>query len=303
MKGFHLRSMRDRLVKAPSGGLISHEEKALYLKLSKTPKQRCDKILSEVPFNRLCRMYCESDTSIHDCNAVDALFKKKFRYEIIRKIMSSAWRWGSEVIPWNEIVDAYRGIRGFTLGDSQGFEVRLDYSTYHNERGYSKCARVFLDGVFGFLIYHRGIHVLTIGFSILNGKRILIQQVQTARQKGCRALYKLPENRLEFVIERFRSCFPEYALYVADGGSLVDGIVRNYQNGLRRTEQSLEICLPGTAFRDEVLSEHEEWRQRIERLKRDRKRLARFYRNAGKFRLDRKDRYVRDQLVHFRVAP
>src|SRR5581483_4269851 len=123
---------------------------------------------------------------------------------------------------WNEVVDAYNALRSFSVMPEKGFELLLDHSTYYNEYGWSHYNRLYLDGVFGYLLLYKGEHVLTIGFSIMGGKRLLIQQVQAPARKGNRALYRLPHNRVEFVIELFERHFEGYELSLVTGESLVE---------------------------------------------------------------------------------
>jgi hypothetical protein len=129
------------------------------------------------------------------------------------------WRWSYSKGTWNEIVDAYNALRTFTLNLGPDFDVVLDYTTYHNERGYSKHSRTFLDGAFGYLVTYKGKHVMTIGFSILAGKKVLIQQVQLKEPQGNRWLYKLGMHRTDFALEAMKRCFNGYQIYLVEGKS------------------------------------------------------------------------------------
>jgi hypothetical protein len=169
---------------------------------------------SRLTFDQICKLRHSSDTMMD--NSVEEMFKKDPRYLVIQKIRSSLWRWGSSRGAWNEIVDAYDGLRRFDLG-LKGFDIVLDHTTGHNERGYSEHARTFLDGVFGFMVRHNGQHVMMIGFSFAGDGRLLLQQVQSVRQKGNRWLYEFPQRRVEFVIDSLRAAFPEHRVLVVDG--------------------------------------------------------------------------------------
>ncbi|MDE2001877.1 MAG: hypothetical protein KGI60_04930, partial [Patescibacteria group bacterium] len=122
-------------------------------------------------FDELCKFWHSTICSMNE--SVDVLFTKNARYEIVRKIGSSMWRWGCRKGTWNEVVDAYNGISNFSLDLGPDFEIRLDYTTYYNECGRAKFSRIFLDGVFAYLVYYRGEHVMTIGFSIAEGRKLL----------------------------------------------------------------------------------------------------------------------------------
>lgn len=188
------------------------------------------KAFESFSFDELCKLQYSSIFMMEE--SVRELFETDTHYEIIRKIKSSMWRWDFSPGNWNEIVDAYNNIRNFSFVDNPNVEIRLDYTTYYNQYGYSKFARVFLDGVFGFLIYYKGEHVLTIGFSILSKKRILIQQIQSAKVKGNRFLYTLPQNKTEFVLDIFLKNFPGYKLFLINGSSLVKKTISDYKSCL-----------------------------------------------------------------------
>src|SRR3546814_4012996 len=82
-----------------------------------------------------------------------------------------------------------------------------------------KHSRTPLDGVFAYLVQYKGEHVMTLGFSIINDRQILLQQVQLKNRTGNRWLFRFPENRLEFIIDKFRSAFRGYRIHIVDGKS------------------------------------------------------------------------------------
>ncbi|MBP6886277.1 MAG: hypothetical protein KBC02_03505 [Candidatus Pacebacteria bacterium] len=234
--------------------------------------------LSECTFDELCKLYYSSVLMLDE--SVEKHFRDKPEFEIVRKIKSSLWRWGFGVGTWNQIVAAYDHIRAFAFSDDSDFEVLLDHSTYYNECGSAKYSRIFLDGVFAFLVHYRHQHVLTIGFSILDGRRILIQQVQAPKIKGNRALFRLPVNRVEHTIDLFARNFPGYELFLVDGVSLVAKNLRSYQEALRRVEQSSMSSLKENRVR--------ELQEKIEHIQRDGKRIGAAYRDIGRHRFGRK---------------
>lgn len=235
-------------------------------------------------FDELCKMdysgIYQMDRTVTD------VFEKKPVHNVVKKIRNSMWRWGVGTGDWNEIVEAYDRIRNFSFSDE--FHVRLDHATYHNECGWSKYARVFIDGAFAYLIYHRGVHVMTIGFSVMEHRRILIQQVQSARKTGNRYLYRLPKNRLEYVIECFEKSFPGYRLYLIDGRRLVDKTRKQYEEGLERARE----------WADDA--KIDEFTSKIAHLDADRERLIAFYADAGRFSFHRPSIKV-NNLLHRRV--
>lgn len=146
-------------------------------------------------------------------------------FEVIDKLGNSQWRYGFGQ-DWNTIVRSYNGLRRFNFGD--GFEARIDMTTGTNEKGLSRAERIFLDGTFGFLIYYKGKHVLTIGFSFASKNRLLIQQVQLKNKKGNRFLYKLPCNVLDYSIEKMKEAFPDMNLYLCQADDQIQNIKDGY---------------------------------------------------------------------------
>lgn len=241
---------------------------------------------------------------------VDELFESDPQYEFVRKIKSSMWHWGWGV--WNDVVDAHEKIRTFRFGPSPDFSVQFDHSTYHNEFGYSKYARVFLDGELAYLIHYKGKPVMTIGFSIAGGRKLLLQQVQLRERTGNRFLYKLPRNYLEYVIECLSEHFAGYTLYLVDGELLVKRIMRDYENGCEHTRRSVKRAREALATakpedREEALrwfnrqtQELGELETKLAHFKQDAARIIAFYGMTGRY--ERKEEYSRYHLTHHRLA-
>ena len=306
MKGLNLRSFRHDLHKTkfdhddPVAAInwetrldpFMHELGQIYnlpFDFKNTYRQLSLESLANFSFDEFCKLVHSSEFMMSNC--VESLFKTKAQYEIVRKIRSSLWRWGCNRGTWNEIVDAYDNIRNFSLGDLDNFEVRLDYSTSYNECGWSKYARIFIDGVFAFYLYHKNQHVLTIGFSIAGDRKVLIQQVQSPQQKNNRGLYKLPRNRMEFVIGLFAKNFPGYKLYSIEGGSLIENIINNYQKVVQGIKDSFVYCLkhsPSESNLQRLSSDQRVYEQKIADLKGRMPKISEFYSDVGKFKLGAK---------------
>jgi len=267
------------------------------------------KMLGGFSFDELCKLRYSSIFTME--KSIDKLFETNPRYEIVRKIQSSMWRWGYGRGSWNQLVNAYENIRKFSFVDDPDFELRLDYTTYNNEFGYSKYSRTFLDGVFAFLVYYKNKHVMTIGFSVLEKRRILIQQVQSAVRIGNRYLFRLPQNRLEFVIGLFHKNFSGYTFSVIDGKCLVKKTLSDYRRGLSSANESCkrlrgDLVRPDSeskSYAERALKDYEQLRQefsaRIDHLKKERERIVSFYRNTGKFRLGQERKHL--GLTHHQV--
>jgi hypothetical protein len=176
-------------------------------------------------------------------HSVCKMFEQRAEYELVRKLNNSMWHWGCGCggrsgKGWNTMVRAYHAIRQFDFGLS-GFTARLDYTTHCNPVGYTKCSRSYLDGVFGFLVYHGDVHVLTIGFSVASDDRLLVTQVQLAKQKGNRFLYKLPHDYVDHVLIQLSLAFRNFEIFLIDGESLGDNLLEQYRNGLRESRHEL----------------------------------------------------------------
>ena len=259
-------------------------------------------------FDELCKLRYSTIFTMD--KSVDAKFKTEPQYQIIHKIQNSMWRWGLGKGTWNEVVDAYNNIRNFKFGSDADFEIGLDYTTGYNEYGYSEHTRTYLDGVFAFLVYYKKKHVMTLGFSLMENRTLLLQQVQLTQRSGNRFLYKLPENRLEYVISQFKQSFPSYSVYVIDGESLIQKTLGQYQASLKNAQVRLERyrTLSGRAkdsesYRREVQETEQEcleFEAKIAHLKTDQHRLIDFYKNTGRFALGPEQIEV-NHLNHLRI--
>lgn len=117
------------------------------------------------------------------------------------KIKSSFWRSCYKLDDYNLGVQTYHQLKNFDLG-LDDFEVKLDFSRYFNERGRSRFTETQLDSTMAYLIYYKGKHVLTLGFTP-SCHGILLNQVQMKSKKGNRWAFKLPEDYFEFFIKKF----------------------------------------------------------------------------------------------------
>jgi hypothetical protein len=269
------------------------------------------KALKGFSFDEICKLRHSSSYTME--LDVEKLFETDANYEVVNKIMSSMWRWGTSRGMWNEIVVAYDCIRHFSFLNNPNFEVSLDHTKYFNPYGYAKYSRVFIDGVFALLVYYKKEHVLTVGFSITAGKGLLIQQVQMSKRTGNRWLYHFPSNRLEFVISLFRSNFPGYQIAVIDGSSLVNKTLSDYQQGLDRAQEHCknyrEVLAKNRSESKEyyvhALKESKqdcaELSAKIAHLESDAQRLVAFYENAGSFVLGPESKKF-NGLLHHKVA-
>lgn len=260
--------------------------------------------------DELCKIRASSVLMMDE--SVEEAFRTDPLLSLHRKIASSMWRWGVGRGGWNETVDAFEGIRGFSFGHPD-FEVTLDHTTGYNECGYSEHSRTFLDGVFGYLVHHRGEHVMTLGFSLMKGRRLLLQQVQLKSRRGNRWLFKLPRNYLEHVIDRFAEAFPRHRIHLVDGADVVGKSLGQYRAALAEAEryreealERLDRCEPDMAdyYRQRAGTKAEEaarLRECIAHAKPEVARLGGFYAATGRYA--RGAALTVNRLTHYELAP
>jgi len=187
-----------------------------------------ERILS---LNELGRLYFSHKKVFSDSSKEE--MRKDPKYHLIEKIRVCYAKWGAwGTITWNELVSFYNQLRTFRIGEPD-FSITLDWTTGFNERGYSTYSRTFLDGVFAFLVHHKGKHVMTIGFSLADDGKLLIQQVQLVNKKGNRFLFQLPTSYMSWVLTLFKSHFIGREIYLVTGESLAYSIIEQYTRGAR----------------------------------------------------------------------
>jgi hypothetical protein len=238
MRGFPLLALSERLPVRLDGKVALSEEVVLTKLRSAMPRfeeycrvfnanRSLNELIADMPLVAFRDFsFCELIRTRATCvlmmdKSVERMFSTSARHEFARKVESSIWRWGSRSVDddWETFADAHNRIPEFDLGIS-GAQVRLDWTTGYNEIGFSKFARLFLDGVFAYIVYYKGEHVMTISFSIYAGKTLLVHSIQSPVKKGNRFLYKMGESRYEFVLAAFRRAFPDWRIMLADGASL-----------------------------------------------------------------------------------
>ena len=243
-----------------------------------------------VTTDQLCKIRYSQFTMMDQ--SVEKAFETDPTLLTIRKIENSAWRWGMTKPAWNEIVDAWDGIRSFDIG-VPGMSATLDFTTGYNERGYSRHSRTYIDGVMAFLVHHRGKHVMTVGFSVAAGRRLLLQQVQLTSPRGNRWLFGLPRPRVEHVLDRLSSAFPRHRILVADGGEIVAKNLASYRQGIERLAESARRAAeaarrPGAGMHEidrarEAAEDLAGMRARHDHLEADAARIAEGYRRTGRY--------------------
>lgn len=226
-------------------------------------------------FDEFCKIRYSSISMMSQ--NVEDLFKYDPEYAIIEKIKSSMWKWGYGDMSWNETVDVYDGIRNFTF-PLDGFDLRLDFTSGYHERGYARESDTYIDGVFAFLVYYKGEHVMTLGFSVTQERRLLVQQIQLAQRKGNRFLFRMPANRVEFVLDCFAKAFPSHNLLIADGHDIGNVSLQSYKNCLVEVEEKIRAKNKQEDLELRALLE-----EKIAHLTADLPRLMALYANTGRY--------------------
>ena len=174
---------------------------------------------------------------------------------VLWKVKHSIWMWGP-TDDYTKFVSFYQGLSRLSFGE--GFEVRLDHTNSINERGTAVHTRhvppkpVWLDGEFGLIVYYKGKHVLTVGFSA-TGAGVLIHQVQLREKTGNRFLYKLSKPYLEHTLDCFRDAFSDLPILLIDGGEAVERIRKVYGSRVKTDFDSTDAPARIRAFYDQPL--------------------------------------------------
>lgn len=155
--------------------------------------------------------------------------------DILWKVQNSLWQYGV-ARDYERSLKLLAQLRGATAG-LPDFELRLTWTTYFNTAGWSVHSRsrdphigLYLDGPFGFLLYYKGRHVMTIGCALAT-TGIFLAQVQMRHDRGNRFLFKLGAAPIDFALGFLQRIFPDELLWMVTGASTVDAIRRAYREG------------------------------------------------------------------------
>ena len=259
--------------------------------------------LEKLSFEDVARMRASSMFSMS--SSMEEMFEEDPRFTLFDRIRTSMWHWGCHRPNWNEYVEAYRGLRRFRF-DLPDFEARITWTNYACDGSESEHCDTWLDGHFAYLIHYRGVHVMTLGFSLSGPDRLLVQQVQTTSERGNRWLFRIPGNRMEFFVDLFARAFPSHRILVVDGVDLVERNVLGYLKALRKTEarverlgRRIETDEDRATFNQAVI-EHDLLSSRLEALKQDTERLAALYADCGRYR--RLQPETINRMTHYPLA-
>lgn len=259
-----------------------------------------DEISHRLPLRAFSRLSFDEKAKVRFSSKYAISSKEEDEYnqdpsqELLYKIKSSMWRWGYSKPHWNQMVDAYEAIRSFDLG-IPGLDVTLDHTQWFHHKGPAKYSESYLDGVFAYLVHYKGEHVMTIGFSIMGARRLLLQQVQLTKRTGNRWLFRMPANRIEHIIGRLMAAFPRHTIMIADGGDIAEKNLREYRSGRTKAVEDekryKERLKKAVGARDDLLkyiakarAKAIEMREKIAHLEADKPRLASFYADTGRYR-------------------
>ena len=143
-------------------------------------------------------------------------------YQHLWKVQNSHWQYGVEM-QYNKWVEHVAALGAFDFG-LPDFETTITHTRGANEAGMSVHEyKLYLDGVFGIVVWYKGEHVLTIGLS-LAPHGVLVSQVQLRQKKGNRFLYKLPKHYLDWCLERLAVAFNGTPLWLVEGSSAVSAV-------------------------------------------------------------------------------
>jgi len=263
--------------------------------------------LGDLGFETVCRIRASSMFAMS--SSMEELFEEDPRHAMFDRIRSSMWHWGAARPAWNDYVDAYEGLRRFSV-DLPEFEARITWTSTYCDGNQSDHCDTWLDGHFAYLIHYRGVHVMTLGFSLAGEGRLLVQQVQLASPRGNRWLFRIPGNRMEFAVDLFRQAFPSHEILVVDGIDLARRNIAGYTRTLKKVQDRVGM-LRLRRDRDQAseetrvrfnlaVVEQQQLAEQIGRLEDDTPRLAALYGDCGRYRRLRPETINR--LQHYPLA-
>lgn len=145
---------------------------------------------------------------------------------LLWKVQNALWQYGC-ARDYNRIVRALDGLRNLRF-DRPGFELRLTHTYAINTAGTAHHVKgLYLDAAFGAVLYYKGKHVLTIGFTP-SDVGVLITQVQLREKKGNRFLFSLGSHYLDIAIDVIANAFVGQDLWLVDGTSAVTAVRKSY---------------------------------------------------------------------------
>lgn len=179
-------------------------------------------MLQAFDFNELTQLWFHAVIS----SELSEHFEKNDPYTVLYKTKNAVWHWSIGQENYNMFVYFYHRLKSFRF-DIPDTEVFFDHATYHNSHGWSKYQRTYIDAPFGYLIYYKGKHVLTIGFAP-SCHGLLINQIQLKQPKGNRWLYKLPGHYFEYCITKMAETFHDTAIWLPQGNSMAGFVKKQY---------------------------------------------------------------------------
>jgi hypothetical protein len=160
---------------------------------------------------------------------------------VLEKIKSSYWHTSLISDNWNQVVDSYKAIKNFRI-DKKDFSIKLDTTTYHNEKGYSRFNNVYLDGIFSYVLYYKNKPVMNISFNITCDKKgnnvLQLTQLQCVNNKGNRWIYKFGHDYVEQIVNMFMIQFPKHKIQLRKAESLEIEIRDSYEHLVNRKKKN-----------------------------------------------------------------
>jgi hypothetical protein len=143
--------------------------------------------------------------------------------ELLAKVDAGLWAY-SKIRDYNAFAACFEGLRKLAL---PGFDLRLVWTPDFRPRGWARQnENVYLDADLGLFVYHRGRHVMTVGFGL--GEHVFVTQVQLCDRRRNRWLYELGEHHLDLVLEMFFAAFGD-RLALVDGHAAVAAVRASYR--------------------------------------------------------------------------
>ncbi len=180
-------------------------------------------------------------------------------HPFINKVFNTHWLYGAsnsaKVQDFNHIIACFDKLRSLTFAPD--FEIKLTYAPAHNKQGYSPHFNekgqksLYIDASMAMCIYHKGKHVLTVGFAPCR-RGVVVAQVQLREKHGNRFLYKLPKKYLDVALDSLYRAFGD-EVWLVTGESAAKAVVQSY--GKEQCTASEEDLARIKAFYDQPLAD------------------------------------------------
>jgi hypothetical protein len=186
-----------------------------------------DSLIGNLPVKALQKIFTEEELAVIYTSRIFSKqhedweeYKKTPFIWTLEKCRMNFWHTQMNTPPWEDLKKVYNTFKNLKI---EGFELFLDATYNFKTQGMATHhPEIHLDGGLGLMFHHKGEHVLTIGINLSydrnNNLIFKIEQIQSAKKKGNRALFKLGSDWLNGAIHKLLTQIPkEFKVYQIEG--------------------------------------------------------------------------------------